>query len=513
VNDRSSERSRSPWEAEVRRPEHPPLRGDAEADVCVVGAGIAGMSTAYLLAREGRRVIVVDKDAVGAGETGQTTAHLASVQDDEFHVLEKVHGEDGARLLYESHQAAIERIESITRDEGIDCGLVRLDGWLYPAAEHGRELIERELEAARRAGFHDAELLDQPPVPGITRGPVIRFPRQGQFHPLKYLAGLAAALERMGGRIHGGSHVDSISGGAPCRVEGEGFSVTANAVVIATNSPISDLVSIHTKQAPYRTFAVGARVPAGSVPAALYWDTGDPYTYTRLSPLVGDPDRELLIVGGEDVKTGHRDDADDRFRRLEAWARAHFPVEDVPFRWSGQVWEPVDFAAHIGADPEGGDNVYVATGDSGQGMTHGTIAGILLTDLIVGRENPWTSLYDPGRKTLTATTVREWLRENLDVAKEFARWATGGEVDSVDEIAPGHGAIVRRGLHKVAAFRAEDGTLHERSAACTHLGCVVQWNSHERSWDCPCHGSRFAPTGDVLTGPARTPLRPVEGGE
>ncbi|HEX8691583.1 MAG TPA: FAD-dependent oxidoreductase [Longimicrobium sp.] len=510
---KSSERSVSVWEATREQQEFPRLEGDASVDVCVVGAGIAGISVAYLLAKAGRSVIVLDDNAVGGGETGQTTAHLTSAMDDYYHVLEKVHGKDGARIARESHQGAIDAIERFAREEGIDCDFERVDGYWIPDPKKARGWLEKERDAAHRAGATDVEVVES--VPGISgySGPGLRFPRMGQFHVLKYLDGLVRCIQRDGGRIHTGNHVDKVEGGERPRVSGEGFSVSAGAVVVATNTPVSDFVAIHTKQAPYRTFVVAGRIPAGSVPHVLLWDTLDPYHYIRTQRIDGDPGHEWLIVGGEDHKTGHHDDADERYARLEAWTKEHFPmVEAFDLRWSGQVLEPVDYLGFIGRDPAGLENVYVATGDSGQGMTHGTIAGLLISDLVLGRPNEWESLYDPKRKTLSVESVKMWLEENVDVGFQYKDLLpTGGDVKSADEIPSGSGAILQKGLTKVAAYRDEHGVLHQRVANCTHLGCIVQWNSEEMSWDCPCHGSRFSPTGDqVLNGPAISPLRPYE---
>jgi Rieske Fe-S protein len=281
-------------------------------------------------------------------------------------------------------------------------------------------------------------------------------------------------------------------------------------VAVCTNSPISDRFTMHTKQAPYRTFVIGARVKKGTVAHGLYWDTLDPYHYVRLAALEGDPEHEMLVVGGEDHKTGHHDDADERYARLEAWTRERFPVVSVDLRWSGQVLEPMDYLGFIGRDPGAGmDNVYLATGDSGQGMTHGTIAGLVISDLVQGSRNPWEKIYDPARKTLSRESVKEFLVENLDVGVRYLDWLrTGGA--SAEGIAPGTGAVLQRGSQKIAAYRDESGALIERSAVCTHLGCIVHWNTEERSWDCPCHGSRFAPDGAVLNGPAPYPLKPVQ---
>jgi glycine/D-amino acid oxidase-like deaminating enzyme/nitrite reductase/ring-hydroxylating ferredoxin subunit len=494
-----------------------PLTEDTSADVVIVGAGISGMTTAYLLAREGKRVIVLDDGPIGGSMTGRTTAHLVNALDDRYYELERLHGEEGARLAARSHTAAIDRIEAIVKEEGIECEFERLDGYLFTPPDESIEQLEDELEATHRAGI-TTELVERAPVKDFDTGKALRFPRQAQFHPLLYLAGLARAIRRDGGKIHTGTHADKIEGGKnSARVEtSDGRVITAFSVVVATNSPVNDRFAIHTKQGPYITYVIGARVPRGSVEKALYWDTPDPYHYIRLES-INATDKEtnqteeydLLIVGGEDHKTGQADDASKRFGRLERWTRTRFPmIEDVEFQWSGQVLEPVDGLAFIGRNPSDDDNVYIATGDSGNGMTHGTIAGILLTDLIMGRENEWKKLYDPTRKTLKA--LPEFVSENLNVAAQYTDLVTPGDVDSPDEIKPGEGAIVRHGLKKVATYRDEDGAVHERSAVCPHLGCIVDWNSKEKTWDCPCHGSRYDAYGVVFQGPANSNLSPVD---
>ncbi|HEV2762338.1 MAG TPA: FAD-dependent oxidoreductase, partial [Pyrinomonadaceae bacterium] len=360
----------------------------------------------------------------------------------------------------------------------------------------------------------DVEYVERVPFEGYNFGAALRFPRQGQFHILKYTNGLVEALKRAGGRVYTRTHASRIEGGESARVETEGGAVvTAAHVVVATNTPVNDRVSIHTKQHPYRTYVIGARVAPDSVPTFLLWDTADPYHYIRTQQIRGedpDADYDVLIVGGEDHKTGQASDFEERYRRLEDWTRERFPtVEGFEYRWSGQVMEPVDGLAFIGRNPSDADNVYVATGDSGNGMTHGTIAGILITDLIQGRKNEWESIYDPSRVPVLAPL--EYAKENLNVAAQYTELLTGGEVSSVDEIAAGSGAILGRGPNKLACFRDEQGTLYERSAICTHLGCVVSWNDTEQSWDCPCHGSRYDPRdGHVLNGPAIKGLAPAE---
>jgi len=501
--------NRSVWMTTTSMPAAPVLERDERGDVCIVGAGIAGLTTAYLLVREGRNVIVIDDGPVAGGASARTTAHLSNAFDDRYYEVERLHGEAGARLVAESHSAAIDTIEAIVSEEGIDCDFERCDGYHVVAPGRSADELEQELQACHRAGLDDVVRVERPPLDFHDFGPALRFPRQAQFHPLKYLAQLAEAVQRRGGRIYAHTRAANLEGGERVHVETAGGAViAADALVVATNTPISHHLAIHTKQAAYRTYVVGARVPANSVPTLLLWDTLDHYHYVRVQRDVDG--RDILIVGGEDHKTGQADDFDKRYARLEAWTRQRFPmVEGFEFHWSGQVLEPVDYLAFIGQNPGDDDNIYVVTGDSGNGMTHGTIAGILLTDLICGHRNPWTALYDPSRITVKAAA--EFAKENLNVAARFVEYATPGEVKSTDDIVPGSGAVVRRGLRKIAAYRDESGMLHCHSAVCTHLRCIVHWNSDELTWDCPCHGSRFDKIdGRPVNGPAQQPLGPAE---
>lgn len=491
------------WESTAQIPAHSPLTSDTTADVCIVGAGIAGLTTAYLLTQVGKSVVVLDDGRIGSGMTAVTTAHLANALDDRYFHLEHLHGERGARLVAESHTAAIDRIDAIVARERIACDFTRLDGYLFCAPGHGEEELDRELAAAHRAGLNNVARISRAPTPWDA-GACLRFPNQGQLHPLKYLAGLASAIERGGGRIYSGTHADAITGGEPGTVTTRRGTVTAQHLVVATNVPVNDLVVIHTKQAPYMTYVIGVPVPRGSVQFALFWDTGDPYHYVRTHPL-RDGDFDLLIVGGEDHKSGQADDIEQRHGRLEAWTRERFAMAgEVAFVWAGQVMETIDGVAFIGRNPLDHDNVYIVTGDSGMGMTHGTIGGMLITDLILGRHNPWQALYDPSRKTLRASAG--FVRETANVAAQYADWVTPGDVASVDEIGRDGGAVIRRGVSKVAVYRDDTGALHERSAVCPHLGCIVAWNPAEKTWDCPCHGSRFSKLGEVINGPANSGL-------
>ncbi|MGE5545819.1 MAG: FAD-dependent oxidoreductase [Solirubrobacterales bacterium] len=485
----------------------PPLSADVRADVCVVGAGIAGLSTAYLLARAGKRVAVVETGpTVGLGETGRSTAHCASAVDDRFTVLENLFGAEGARLVAHSHAAAVDTIERIAAEEAIACGFTRLDGWLFNPPEGGIDLAA-EMDAAARAGLA-VEHATQAPITHFATGPALRFPHQGRIDPFAYVKGLAQAIQRLGGAIHTATHVASVEGGRPARVSTvQGWHVLADAVVVATNVPINDRVALHGKMAPFRTYALAAAVDPAVADDALYWDTADPYHYVRFAAA---PDgAPLLVVGGEDHRTGHPAHGHERWNRLEDWARARFPdLGEVRWRWSGQIMEPVDRIAFIGRNPNDEDNVFVACGDSGNGITHGTIAGLLIRDLILGRDNPWERLYAPARVTLKAASG--YADTNLHVAEHYAEWLTSGDVDDVRDIPPESGAVLRSGLSKVAVYRDEAGVIHKRSAVCPHLKCIVAWNDAEKSWDCACHGSRFDRFGRVVNGPSNQPLSPIE---
>ena len=492
------------WLAEVRPLELEPLAEDVIADACVVGAGIAGITAAYLLARDGLSVVVLDDGPVGGGMTCRTSAHLCDALDDRYHELERLHGGDGARLAAASHGAAIDRIGRLVVEEAIDCDFERVDGYLFAAEEHGPEELGREFEAASRAGLEVA-LVDRSPFEHWS-GPALRFPRQGQFHPLRYLAGLTRACLARGGRIYTGSHAARFQGGSDARVAtSDGHMVRTRSIVVATNSPVNDRVAMHTKQHAYVTYVVALRVPRDSVPRALAWDTCDPYHYVRLHRPADDPEHDVLLVGGADHRTGQSNDGALRLIQLERWARERFPVAGLVLEgWSGQILEPVDSLGYAGRNPMDEVNVYLVTGDSGNGLTHGTLGAMIVADLVAGRANPWAELYDPARKRLRAAT--DYVRENVNVAGQYADWVTGGDVASPDQIPPGEGAVIRRGATKVACWRRPDGACVERSAICPHLRGVLAWNSLEKTWDCPAHGSRFAADGTVLQGPANSDM-------
>lgn len=497
------EHSRSVWMNVKVAPDATPLAADAEADVAVVGAGIAGLSVAYELALRGHSVVVLDRGEIAGGMTARTTAHLAPICDDSLAELLSMRGRELAQGFQASQSAAVDRIEAIQRDLAIDCEFRRLDGILFLDPESEESVLDDEVSAARDIGVA-VERGKGLPLRTLDERPFLRYPAQATFHPMKYLRGLADALVAKGCRLHADTPVVEITeadGKISLKLD-SGHSVTARSAVVATNSPIHDLVKLHTKQAPYRTYAMGFEIERGILADALYWDTEEPYHYVRLTP--GEDGKDILVVGGEDHKTGEADDAEARFAALTSWIKTLVPeIGPERYRWSGQVLDTLDYSAFIGRE-KGSENIFVVTGDSGQGITHGVVASLLIPDLIEGRENGFAAVYDPNRKPLKAAAT--FVSENLTAVQNLAEYLAPGELSSVDELEPGRGAIIRAGLDKVAAYRTEDGTLFQRSAACTHLACHLHWNSFEQCWDCPCHGSHFAPDGSVLNGPAVRPL-------
>lgn len=508
----SFEHTKSLWmtQAEVA-PDAPRLSGNMTCDIVVAGAGIAGLSIAYELSQRGKKVIVLDRGPVAGGVTSRTTAHLAPVCDDGVKALAKLRGEKIAAEFQASQSAAVDRIEEITNRHKISCDFRRLDAFLFPAPgmdfKDAREEQAEEYKALRAAGV-DVKKEKGIALHGFEEAPVLHYARQATFHPLKYLAGLVHQIEARGGVLFANSpvmEVEERKTDVRVKVEGDMF-VTASQAVFATNSPINDRLAMHSKMAPYRSYAMAFTIPRGTVPDALYWDMADPYHYIRLQPGPGTVD--YLIVGGQDHKSGEADDGAIRFEALSAWTSELVPkIGREVARWSGQVMDTIDYCGFIGRNP-GNKRVFIAAGDSGQGMTHGALAGILLTNLIVDGASEWAEVYEPSRTPLAATG--NYISENVTPIKNFAEYLMPGELASANELKPGEGGIMRSGMKKIAVCRGMDGNLNACSAVCTHLGCLVHWNSTEQCWDCPCHGSQFAPGGDVLAGPAIGPLEKVD---
>ena len=497
------------WLKNIDRPDFPPLTQNLTADVCIIGGGISGLTTAYRLISEGKTIVLIDDGKICSGETGRTSAHLTNVLDDRFYELERVYGEKDTALVVQSHIAAINYIEQVIDQEKIECEFLRVDGYLFPDKKEARKIVEKEFDSTVRLGV-PAERLETSPDNTFAMDGCLRFANQAQFHPVKYLTQLANSIVKKGGKIFENTHAKKFENGTPVRVfTKENFVITANALVIATNVPVNDKVVMHTKQEARRSYVMGWLIPKDSLLSALYWDTATPYRYVRVHQgnyQYNNQACDLLIAGGEDHRTGVPPKSyDDCFNKLESWTRKKFPkILQEEFRWSGQIIEPVDYLAFIGHNPLDKENVYIATGDSGNGLTHGTIAGILISDLILDRNNNWQSIYKPSRKSLK--TLNHFVKNNLQVVLSYFNYFKSEPMTDVNKIEKGEGAVVRRGFKKVAVYRDDNGVLHECSAVCPHLQSLVRWNSTEKSWDCPAHGSRFSAEGVVINGPANCGL-------
>jgi len=487
------------------------MLSDERADVCIIGGGIGGLTTAYLLLKEGKSVVLLEDGQIASGESGRTTAHLMSAIDDRFYLLEKNLGKETAKIAAESHSAAVDMIEEIVRTEKIDCEFTRLDGYLFAGSkQEGAKFLEQECQAAKEAGLTGAQLVDKAPIPSFNTGVAVKFPQQGQFHPTKYLYNLAAAVSNKGGKIFTETHASAFEEN---RVKTQdGNSVFYKHLVVATNEPVNDKITMYTKVAPHRSYVIAGKIKRGVVPVALYWDTADPYHYVRLAK-GPDEEHELLVVGGEDHPTGQASDFDERYKRLESWTRERFPeMQEIVDKWSGQVVETVDTLGYLGRNP-GDRNVYIITGDSGTGMTHTTIGAMLIKDLILGKSNRWEKTYDPSRKPHHLADVTTWVKHHFEVTAQYTKLLKAGDLADVEDLAKGEGCVKRhlKDFPNVqhAYYRHTDGSLHVISAICPHLGGVVQWNTSEKTWDCPCHGSRFDCFGKVVNGPANTNLTPL----
>jgi len=487
------------WWDTVEMPEYPALDGDVRVDVAIVGAGITGLTAARLLTREGKRVAVLEQHRVGSGTTGGTTAHVTQVPDLRYRDLRSKFGRDDLRIVVDSSRAALELIASLVEEDAIPCDFARIPAYLYTEDPDEVSRLEEEVEAAHEAGM-PAELVREIALP-FPVAAAVRYPDQARFHPLSYLAALARTVHENGGRIFERTRVVGVDSGEPCRVRTERGTVTADAVLFATHTP-AGFSLLHAELEPLRSYVLGVRLRGGaSPPDGLFFDTADPYNYTRRQG-------SLLIVGGKDHKTGEDRQPEQSYRELEEYTRQRWDVESIDNRWSAQFYDPPDGLPMIGRAVTSG-HVYVATGYSGTGMVFGTLGGMLLADFALGRENPWAEVYRPSRiKPLAAGPQVAKLA--FETAVDFVKdRVTIPKVQDLSEVPVGEGRVVEIEGEKAAVYRDESGVAHAVSPVCTHAFCIVHWNSAEKSWDCPCHGSRFGIGGGVLEGPAVKALAPV----
>jgi len=500
----SDETTQPIWIADSPNTNFPALNRDLTVDVVIVGGGIAGLTAAVLLKKAGKTVAVLERSKIIQGETGHTTAHITEMLDERYYTLASSFGDEGAALAAESVRASIDQIEALVNEFSIECDFERVPGYFYSETEKGLAELEKELSAIRKVGMK-AEMVNDVPLPFKTAAG-IRLENQAQFHPRKYLLELAKFVDSDGSYIFENTAADEFYDGEPCRVHTENGTVTALDVIVAAYSPVCNWAFLHTKIPPYMTYALGVKLKHKAALPGLFWDTADPYHYIRSQ--VDGENGPILIVGGEDHRTGTEENTERCFERLEAYTRARFDVESIPYHWSGQILEPLDGLAYIGKNSMS-DHIYVATGFSGTGMTWGTLSAMINTDLIIAGKNKYAALYDATRMK-PLTTAAEFISANIEVPIHFIGDRLAKAAESLDDVSAGEGKLVKVDGEKVAVYRDMHGELHGCSPVCTHMGCLVHFNTAEKSWDCPCHGSRFDPDGKVVSGPALKNLAPVE---
>jgi glycine/D-amino acid oxidase-like deaminating enzyme/nitrite reductase/ring-hydroxylating ferredoxin subunit len=489
------------WERTSKKEVYAPLDKDQETEVLIVGGGLTGLMTAWNLMQAGKKAVVVEARTIGSGVSGNTTAHLNSSVDCDYHIVAKNFGKDTAKLVAEAAVLGIELVGQVDKAHNLDANYQKVPAYIYAETTDQILELQKELKAAKEAGL-DVEEVEEIEGLNFPTGMVVRFNRNARFHPLKFLYGLTETLREAGVQIYEQTRVEKHNE-KDDYVEvtlSTGATVKAKHVVLATHSPIF-MHPVHTRMAPYRSYAIAIRTRQ-PVPDALIYDMRDPYNYVRKE------EDNVVIIGGADHKTGQTGDENQHLQNIKAWAEERFGIAEYLASWSAQVFEPADNLPFIGKSVTH-KRVYYGTGYSGDGTLWGSFAGYLLSDIILGKENKFAELFSPARLNIKAE-AGEFLKENLNVAKEFIKERFSSDASDVKEISNGDGKILRQGLQQYAVYRDDQGGLHVMSPTCVHMGCVVQWNKLEKTWDCPCHGGRYKATGEQLSGPPATGLRKAE---
>lgn len=479
---------------------YPSLTGEHSADVVVIGGGITGLTSAMLLKNAGKKVILLEQGQLGEGTTGSTSAHLTAVVDSRYSAISKSFGIGTARRVARSMMSAIDKIEKIQADLGIDCDFKRVPGYFYTENEKDVAAVKEEFQATKKVGL-PVHLEEKAPLPFPTLS-AFRTDDQAQLQPLSYIYGIAREIDGEGSSIFENSKVKEVRDGEPCVVYTENGHVRADDVVMATHIPIGFNV-LQTELQNYRSFILTARV-AGQIPEGLYWDTEDPYHYIRSYMR---NDEQLLVFGGKDHKVGLAS-SQESFARLEDYVRHHFDVIAIEAKWSAQFHDPTDGLPYIGKSPFS-QHVYIGTGYSGDGLTFGTLAAMTISNLIVHGYDEYDDMYQPARLNFSA--AQNILKKNFDVARYFItdRIKVRTTKD-VEGLKPGEACVIRNGRSYLAVYRSESGEIKSLSAVCSHMKCIVHWNDAEKTWDCPCHASRFNVDGERIDGPAIEGLKKLD---
>lgn len=473
-------------------------------DVLIVGGGITGITTALLLQKAGKKCILAEAQVIGFGTSGGTTAHLNTMMDTPYSQIIKNFGEDNARLVAKSAVEAIGLVKAHIEEYNIDCGFSDQTGYLFSQDEKQSKELKEIFEGSEKAGCK-VKYSNTIPVP-LKFEQAVAFENQAQFHPSKYFYALARAFENAGGVLVQGCRVTTVKENHPLEMESECGKIKAQTLIYATHIP-PGVNLLHFRCAPYRSYAMALKLSDNNYPAGLAYDMYDPYHYYRTQEIDGE---KYLIAGGEDHKTGHEENTAACFTKLEAFLRKYFTIESIPFRWSSQYFEPTDGLPYIGHLPGNPDNVYVATGFGGNGITYSHVAAMVLKDIIVNGTSEYQKLFDPSRVKPVAGFAN-FVKESADVvATLVGKWFSSSKIREIAELAPGEARIVNYEGHSIAMFKDENGGLHAVNPACTHINCKVAWNTAEKTWDCPCHGSRFDADGIVYTAPARKDLQKID---
>ena len=498
------------WAQHASCADYPRLVGSVEADVVVIGAGITGLTTAALLKQAGLRVVVLEMSTIGAGTTGHSTGHLDAYPDRSLHELSRHFSEDIVRCVVQSRLEAIDLAEQLVNQHDINCDFQRIPAYLYAEDQQQIERLDKEQELAEKFGLQ-VERTRGVPVP-FHVADALRFERFARFSPYAYVCGLADAVHDHAGpcRVLTDSRViDAGQVNGRWRVATDGGEVHAEHLVAAVHAGYMSLFAIESRVYPWQSYVLAARV-GWELPDALYWDMHEPYHYTRWASTA---DRRLLIIGGADHRTGELEQTDQAFNNLGEYLLQRYGSKvQIESHWSAEYFSSADGLPYIGAIP-GKERAYIGTGYDGDGLTYGTVAGRVISDLVLGRESAWAEAYQPSRVKPAASAGKLV----TGVSRMTAHWVGDrlkrGDISSVDEIPPDEGCVLRVNREKLAVYRDGEGQVHVCSAVCTHAGCIVHWNSSEKTWDCPCHGGRYDPYGKVIAAPPVKDLAPKSAAE
>lgn len=487
------------WKATAQKSNFPPLQGDITTDIAIVGGGITGITSAYLLARSGRKVVVLESGEVGGGTTGDSTGNLYSMIDKRLHHIQSKWDKETAGKVARSRTAAVDLIGELVRKYSIDCDFKRVPWYLFSETNKKDETIEKEIKAATDYGLQVEELQELPLPFSVSKA--IKVEGQAQFNPAAFVKGLSQNINSGNCSIFEQSPVHHIEKGDKLVLSTPAGKVTANKVIMATHTP-KGIYALQTALYPYREYAIAAKLRSGDFPDGIFWDT-EAENHQSMRVYRKNGENYLLLLGGHH-KVGQEDHYEKFFQRLEQNARKYFDIDRIDYKWSAQHYKPSDGLPFIGESAD--DNIFVATGFSTDGLTYGVLSAMIFDDLLNDRENKWAKTYDAGRFT-PIKSAKTFIKENINVAKQYLKDLPGkSEVDSLTEVKPGEGKVIEIDNEKWAVYRDDEGKVHSHSAVCTHMDCIVDWNDAERTWDCPCHGSRFKTTGEVIEGPAYSPL-------